>query len=298
MMQIGRPSRSEQFTWLPAGPTVHWTHWPSPTSQATLSGSELQSASLVQGPQVPFGPQTGAVDGHWLLALHCTQVWLAEQCGAAGSEQSASTLHWTQVSLVGSQTGVAAGQLVASVEVQATQGCMPFKVVQIGVGGAQSPFDVHEAMHIPPVQIGALIGQSAEVRQATQVSVAVSQTGVAPVQAVVFCAVHWRHSPAKAPTLSQAASGATQSEGLATLQARQRRVPVSQTGWAGIGQSALLRQPMQVLVVVSQIRRGSTVQVELSTHGTHWPAFMPVVAQAGPPALPTQSVLFAQARQA
>jgi hypothetical protein len=55
-------------------------------------------------------------------------------------------------------------------------------------------------------------------------------------------------------------------------------------------QSALVTQPVHVLVAVSQKDRFAG-QSPLLWHATHWPCFIPVVAQTGSPLKLAQSAL-------
>jgi len=64
----------------------------------------------------------------------------------------------------------------------------------------------------------------------------------------------------------------------------------------GVGalQSALVRQATHWLAVVSQWGAAGLVQSASTEQTTQDPALSPVVTQAGPPGLPTQSALVAQ----
>lgn len=61
-----------------------------------------------------------------------------------------------------------------------------------------------------------------------------------------------------------------------------------------LGQSASTTQFTHWLEPVSQYRASGLVQSESRVHTTHHPSRIPVVAQAGPSRLPTQSALVAQ----
>jgi hypothetical protein len=102
-----------------------------------------------------------------------------------------------------------------------------------------------QALHVwvVPSQIGVVPEQSALARQVTHVALAVWQSGVVPVQAVVFVAEHWAH----APDAWQAGVAPPHSASLA--QARHAWVAVLQTGVVP-AQVALETQGTQVPVVV------------------------------------------------
>jgi hypothetical protein len=74
------------------------------------------------------------------------------------------------------------------------------------------------------LQIGVEPPHCAFVKQATQVEMAVSHTGVAPVQAVAFAAEHWPHAP------DDSQAGVAPPHSPSEPQARQVWAVVLQTG--------------------------------------------------------------------
>jgi hypothetical protein len=149
-----------------------------------------------------------------LVAEHCPQAPLAWQAGVAPL-QSPSALQARQVRVVASQIGVVPPHCAS--ETQATQ--VPEMVRQYGVEPPH--WVVLEAEHCPQVppgwqagvapphspslmqmrqtcvasQTGLLAGQSAALKQETQLPLVTWQSGLVPVHCVVLAAEHCPQAP-------------------------------------------------------------------------------------------------------
>lgn len=182
---------------------VQRTHAPAVTSHAGASERAAHCASALQRPQVR------------VVGLHT---------GVAAS-QSASVRHATQVLRVTSQSGGVPVHALRLVAVHSTHA--PEVVLHAGVAmrGAHAVSAVHGPQaRVVVLHTGAVAGQSASARHATQVFVAASQSGVAPVQALARIAVQRTHAPELAHT------GRLIGQSASVAQARQAREAMSQTG--------------------------------------------------------------------
>jgi hypothetical protein len=108
--------------------------------------------------------------------------------------------------------------------------------------------------------------QSVSARQPTHTCVASLHTGVAPVQAESFVAVHWTQVPALVPLVAHA--GVVPPQSVVRLGSHPRHVLVvgSHEG-VDRGQSVFVRHPTQRFMVVSQVVIGPQfVSVVQATH--------------------------------
>jgi hypothetical protein len=107
--------------------------------------------------------------------------------------QSAAVSHCTHV-LLAVQRGVDGGQFVSLTHATQSPACAPV-VAHSGVAPPQSDGPVHARQAFVAPQIGVGLAQLAFVRQPTQLWVATSHTGVAPVQAVALVAEQIAQTP-------------------------------------------------------------------------------------------------------
>jgi hypothetical protein len=108
--------------------------------------------------------------------------------------------------------------------------------------------------------------QSVSVRHPTQTCVASLHTGVAPVHAASFAAVHCTHVPALGPLVAHAGVAPPQSVARLGSQPRHMLVVGSHDG-VDDGQSVFVRQPTQRFIAMSHVVIGP--QFESIVHATH-----------------------------
>jgi hypothetical protein len=125
--------------------------------------------------------QTGVAVGQSVSARQSTQTSSVAQNFPVAPAQSPLAWHSTQVEVVGLQTGVLLEHIAESV-----QPAMQVKLtgLQIGFAAPQSALSRHGTQRPAGSQRGALAAQSASVAQATQLSVALLQILLVPVQSV------------------------------------------------------------------------------------------------------------------
>jgi hypothetical protein len=136
-------------------------------------------------PQAPHTSHAGVAPLHCESELQATHEPLSQM--GVSPPQSAPLRHWTQV-FVGVQRGVAGGQFASATHATQSPAFAPV-VAHSGVEPPQSAALAHARQVSAGVpQIGVGLAQLAFVRHPTQLLVATSQTGVAPVHAVWFVA--------------------------------------------------------------------------------------------------------------
>lgn len=161
--------------------------------------------------------------------------------------------------------------------------------LHFGVGLAHWLSKVHFETHLSPTQNGAANPHWAMEVHSTHLSNAMSQTGVAPEQAVASVALHWRHEPAT----HAGAVALVHCDGVP-----EPRLPShgEHTLFVQIGVAAPhceeSVQLTHVLVAVLQTDVGSLQAVAFEAlHCTHAPAFPPDVRHTGVTALHSNGVV-------
>jgi hypothetical protein len=153
----------------------------------------------------------GVAPPHWLSSVHLeVQVFVATLQNGVPPPHCALLVHCTQTSVVVLQTGVPPLHAAASVPLHCTH-WPPTHAGSVVVGHGEAvaePLSPVQATQTSPVHTGAVDGHCVESVQDTHLSLPVSQTGVAPVHAVVFVVSHCTHAPALGPVVKHAGSAA------------------------------------------------------------------------------------------
>jgi hypothetical protein len=152
--------------------------------------------------------------------------------------------HWTHLFVAPSQTGVAPEQVLLSVH------CTQAPVLEHAGCVASAVLHWATVLQAPllfvVVQMGEVPAQFKAVKHWTHLLVTVSHTAVAPEQLVL--AVRWTHAPAVEQTGWVTSMPAHWEEPVQTV-----HVPALEQMGVEAGQVALVRQPMQVLLVEQKV---------------------------------------------
>ena len=224
---------------------VHWTHAPAEEQAGVAGLLAAHWLDVVQAVHVSVvAEQMGVAPAHVALAVQPTHLFVAVSQTGVAPEHCVFVVHWTHAPAE-EQAGVAG--LLAAHWLAAVQ------AVQVWV--------VAEQMGVAPEHV-------ALAAQPTHLVVAVSQTGVAPEQ--VLSSVHWAHWPS---ARHAGRAGFFARHWAAAVHPAQ--ILVGPQMGAVAPHVALLRQPTQVFVVVSQTDAGPAA--EQSVFLVHWTQ-VPVVA--------------------
>jgi hypothetical protein len=155
-----------------------------PKSQTGVRPAQAPTFPGAHGTQVPAAVQTGAPAGQSRSAVQPRQVCVVASQICAVSPQSAAARQPTHAPAAGSQSGVAPAHRVRLLAEQAPH--LP-EGWQAGVARVQSASPAQtRQVWVVTSQVGRVASHWPSLRQATQLPDRASQTGVAPVQAVVF----------------------------------------------------------------------------------------------------------------
>ena len=202
--------------------------WPAPGQQPSTQSlvSALQMRPEVAPPQsasVAHPQNAGSV-----APVAARHAWPLFSIAQAVASPLAPGTQSTQRSTIGSHTAVTPVQAAAAVLVHCAQ--RPAKapaVTHTGVLPAQSVAAQARQACAVRSQIGVAPEQSGSPVQLTHVSVVVSQTDVAPVQAPVMPVAHCTQVPVCAPVVAHTPTAPEQS---VPVHPRQARVVASQIG--------------------------------------------------------------------
>ena len=221
--------------------SVHWTHLPAEEHAGVVALFAAHWAAVVQAVQTSAGEQMGVAPEQVALVTQPTHLFAVVSQTGVAPEHCVLSVHWTQAP-VEEHVGVAATF-------------------------ARHWLEVVQAVHVCVVgeQMGVAPEQVALVAQPTHLFAVVSQTGVAPEQVVLSMhSVHWpsaRHA-GRAGFFPWHWAPVTQPA----------QIFVGPQMGAAAPQVALLRQPTQVFVAVSQTEAGpDAVQSVFAAHWTHVP---------------------------